>query len=86
MGPNRKFRQSHIICFHKGMYLHSIHRGFHSHGDTLSHHPLLDGIPSQKPTSYGGTPMTVETPIVPSNIIPYINPYYEPLLTIMNHY
>ena len=37
--------------------------GFHSHGGTPSHHPFLDGIFPYKPSSYGGSPMTMESPI-----------------------
>ena len=37
--------------------------GFLSPGGTPSHHPFLDGIFPYNPSSYGGTPIVIETPI-----------------------
>ena len=42
-----------------------LYGGFLSHRGTPSHHPFLDGIFPYKPTSYWGTPMTMEIPIPP---------------------
>ena len=37
------------------------HVGVSINGGTPSHHPFLDGILPHKPSSYGGTPMAMET-------------------------
>ena len=39
------------------------HLGVSINGGTPSYHPFLDGICPYKPSSYGGTPMAMETPI-----------------------
>ena len=44
--------------------------GVSTNGGTPSHHPFIDGIFPYKPSSYGGSPMTMESLIY--DVVPWI--------------